>query len=125
MALDVEDEFLDAFAEDEISEIWIVFPDPQIKFNRRRKRLTSSAMLDKYNSLLKKEGIVHLKTDSLFLHGYTLGILESRLCTIIKSLHDIYGTFHNDPSLEIKTHYENMFLKQQQPITYLSFSFID
>jgi len=114
-----------AFAENEISEIWIVFPDPQIKFNRRRKRLTSPQMLDKFKSLLQKEGIVHLKTDSLFLHGYTLGVLETRLCNIIKSMHDIYGTFHNNPILEIKTHYENMFLKKQQPITYLSFSFVD
>ena len=124
--LRIQIEYLDyAFDENEISEIWITFPDPQIKFNRRRKRLTAPLMLDKYRFLLKQKGVVHLKTDSLFLHGYTLGLLDGKSYCIIKSVHDVHGMFHDDPRLDIKTHYESMFLKKNQPITYLSFSFID
>ena len=118
-------EYLDyAFDENEISEIWITFPDPQIKFNRRSKRLTSPLMLAKYKFLLQNKGVIHLKTDSLFLYGYTLGILETKSYCIIKSIHDVHGMFHSDPRLDIKTYYESIFLKKNQPITYLSFSFV-
>tara|TARA_B110000444_G_scaffold231324_1_gene239187 strand:+ start:691 stop:1359 length:669 start_codon:yes stop_codon:yes gene_type:complete len=118
-------EYLDyAFDENEISEIWITFPDPQIKFNRRSKRLTSPLMLAKYKFLLQNKGVVHLKTDSLFLYGYTLGLLERKSYCIIKSIHDVHGIFHSDPRLDIKTYYESIFLKKNQPITYLSFSFV-
>lgn len=118
-------EYLDyAFDENEISEIWITFPDPQIKFNRRSKRLTSPLMLAKYKFLLQNKGVVHLKTDSLFLYGYTLGLLERKSYCIIKSIHDVHGMFHSDPRLDIKTYYESIFLKKNQPITYLSFSFV-
>ena len=64
------------FSEKEVSEIWITFPDPQIKYRRRKKRLTSINMLNRYQKVLKEKGLIHLKTDSQFLHGYTLGILE-------------------------------------------------
>lgn len=118
-------EYLEAiFAKDEISEIWLTFPDPQIKFNRRKKRLTHPSKLKKYKTILNQKGIINLKTDSIFLHGYTLGILELGPYKIIKSMHDIYNTFYNDQRLDIKTHYEKMFLHKNLPISYLSFSFL-
>ena len=125
MFLRIQIEYLEyAFSSGEIDEIWITFPDPQIKYNRRKKRLTSPAMLEMYRKLLKKNGVVHLKTDSLFLHGYTLGLLENGKYKIHKTMHDIYNSYHNNNILSIKTHYENIFLNNNQPITYLSFSFI-
>ena len=60
------------FEENEIDEIWITFPDPQIKLNRTKHRLTNPEMLNIYKNIIKKKGIIHLKTDSEFLYGYTL-----------------------------------------------------
>ena len=118
-------DYIDAlFGKNEISEIWITFPDPQIKFNRRKKRLTHPLFLQKYKSILKLEGVVHLKTDSMFLHGYTLGILDSSSYKIHNSMYDVYNTFHNDSRLNIQTYYETLFLTKEQPISYLSFSFL-
>ena len=115
-------EFL--FDKNEVSEIWITFPDPQIKFNRRKKRLTCPRFLKVYNQILKKGGSVHLKTDSQFLHGYTLALLESGPYNILKSMHDIYSVPFFDDRLNIKTHYEKMFLSKNTPITYIHFSFL-
>ena len=64
------------FDKNEIDEIWITFPDPQLKFRRSSKRLTHPNFLMKYNKILKKSGVIHLKTDNQFLHAYTLGILD-------------------------------------------------
>ena len=65
--------------QNEISEIWITFPDPQIKHKRQSKRLTHPNFLKKYNQFLKKDSTIHLKTDSAFLYGYTLGIIQGRI----------------------------------------------
>ena len=117
-------EYIDSlFSNNEIHEIWITFPDPQMKFNRRKKRLTYPTMLNKYKKILKREGVVNLKTDSMFLHGYTLGVLEQGPYSIITAMHVIYNNYHEDKRLSIKTHYENLFLAKNQPISYLSFSF--
>ena len=63
------------FEKMEVDEIWITFPDPQLKKRRANKRLTHPDFLKKYNSILKKDGLIHLKTDSQFLHGFTLGVI--------------------------------------------------
>ena len=112
------------FSENEIHEIWITFPDPQIKFNRRKKRLTYINMLEKYKQILQPNGVVNLKTDSLFLHGYTLGLLENGPYQIIKTTHDLYNSDCVDNRLNIKTYYENQFLNKNKTITYLAFSFL-
>jgi tRNA (guanine-N7-)-methyltransferase len=64
------------FAENEVDEIWITFPDPQIKYKRTKHRMTNSEFLQKYKKILKKDGVINLKTDSEFMHGYTLGLLH-------------------------------------------------
>jgi tRNA (guanine-N7-)-methyltransferase len=118
-------EYLESiFDKDEIYELWITFPDPQIKFNRRKKRLTSLKFLEMYKNILISNGCVHLKTDSMFLHGYTLGLLENGPFNILKSIHDIYGLAKIDKRLNIKTYYEKMFLEKKQAISYLKFSFL-
>ena len=80
-------------------------------------------MLNRYKKVLKEKGLIHLKTDSQFLHGYTLGILEKLKAKVLLSSHDIYKGNVNceDPILNIKTFYEHIFLKNKQPITYICF----
>ena len=109
------------FAQGEVSEIWITFPDPQIKYKRGHKRLTSQLMLDRYRNILSKDGKIHLKTDSAFLHGYTLGIIHGEGHKIIDATHDLYTTRVGNDLLSIRTHYESIFLKQGYPITYICF----
>jgi tRNA (guanine-N7-)-methyltransferase len=108
----------------EVSEIWLTFPDPQIKYQRRKHRLTNPTFLDLYKKIMNSKGIVHLKTDSEFLHGYTLGLLEGMSIIPLNSNHDIYKNL-NAPEevINIKTHYENIFSEQNKNISYLSFKF--
>ena len=112
------------FGNDEIHEIWLTFPDPQIKFQRRKHRLINPVFLELYKKILNKNGVIHLKTDSEFLHGYTLGLLENSNIKPLFSNHDIYKN-NNAPTevLDIKTHYEKLFLEENKNISYLSFSF--
>ena len=111
------------FGPAEVSEIWITFPDPQIKYKRTKHRMTNLKFLDKYRGILGPNGKVHLKTDSEFMHGYTLGILHASGIPVLYSNHDIY---HNSgapgDALEIQTFYEEQFLEQGKAITYLTFS---
>ena len=107
------------FAPSEISEIWITFPDPQPK--KYYKRLTSTRFLGYYQKLLKQNGFIHLKTDSQELFTYTkqlveLNNLETEICT-----NDLYNAGIADHVLSIKTFYEQQFLQQGKPITYIKF----
>ncbi|MDR2292850.1 MAG: tRNA (guanosine(46)-N7)-methyltransferase TrmB [Prevotellaceae bacterium] len=107
------------FAENEISEIWITFADPQLK--RSRKRLTGIMFLNRYKKILTNNGIIHLKTDSRFLHEYTLELVQQNSLKIIEVNNDIYGSNSADDILSIKTFYELQFLEQGFAITYLAF----
>lgn len=112
------------FIPGEVDEIWITFPDPQIKYKRTKHRLTNPSFLNSYQKVLKPQGQVHLKTDSEFLHGYTLGLLQGMGITPDYTHHDIYGNPHAPKHVtEIQTHYEKLFLKDNKDITYLSFRF--
>lgn len=110
------------FAQNEVSEIWITFPDPQLKFKRTKHRMTNSIFLRKYKDILKPDGLIHLKTDSEFMHGYTLGLLQGMGHKILYSNHDIYKN-EGAPAevLEIQTFYEKQYLEIDKPITYLQF----
>ena len=112
------------FEKNEIDEIWLTFPDPQIKFQRRKHRLTNTKFLSIYKNILNDSGIIHLKTDSEFLHGYTLGKLEEMSIKPIVSNHDIYKNL-NAPveATQIQTHYEKIYLNEGKKITYLNFKF--
>lgn len=110
------------FGTKEISEIWITFPDPQIKYKRTKHRLTNQAFLMKYRHVLKDGGVLHLKTDSEFLHGYTLGLLHGMEQEVLYANHDVY---RNEGSPEevtgIQTFYEKQYLEAGKPITYIRF----
>lgn len=112
------------FAAGEVGEIWITFPDPQIKYKRTKHRMTNPVFLDRYKSVLGAEGCVHLKTDSEYMHGYTLGLLQGLGLPIDYANHDVYKNAGAPPEvLEIQTFYENQYLAQNKPITYLRFRF--
>ena len=119
-------ELVDCFFDrDEVDEIWITFPDPQIKYRRTKHRMTHPDFLERYKKILKKDGIMHLKTDSEFLHGYTLGLLQGAGHEIISAHHDIYGAPEYEPGTpllrEIKTYYEGLFFAKGKTITYIKF----
>lgn len=110
------------FAENEVDEIWITFPDPQIKYTRTKHRLTNAEFLKKYDTVLKPEGIVNLKTDSEFMHGYTLGLLHGAGHEILYAHHDIYKNFHAPEEVTAtQTFYESQYLETGKPITYIKF----
>jgi len=112
------------FDENEVDEIWITFPDPQIKYKRTKHRLTNEEFLDKYKRVLKPDGFVHLKTDSEFMHGYTLGLLHGLDVTIEYAHHDVYGTDTAPKEVTaIQTFYENQYLETGKKITYVRFTF--
>lgn len=110
------------FSENEVDEIWITFPDPQIKYKRTKHRMTNAAFLDLYKKILQPAGIVNLKTDSEFMHGYTLGLLHGLGHEVLYANHDIYK---NEGSPEvvtaIQTFYEKQYLEVNKPITYIRF----
>ena len=115
-------EFIEyCFAKSEVDEIWITFPDPQIKKKRAKNRLTHPLFLERYSNILQDKGLIHLKTDSQFLHGYTLGIIEGHQHHLEDAEHDIYNAILQRDNMEIKTHYEQLFLEKNMPITYLRF----
>jgi tRNA (guanine-N7-)-methyltransferase len=111
------------FAVNEISEIWITFPDPQIKYKRTKHRMTNAIFLEKYKKILKQNGLVHLKTDSEFMHGYTIGLLHGLGIKINYANHDVYKN-EGAPKevLNIKTFYEQQYLAKNKAITYLQFT---
>ncbi|CAN5231380.1 tRNA (guanosine(46)-N7)-methyltransferase TrmB [soil metagenome] len=115
-------DFINAvFDEREVDEIWLTFSDPQKE--KPRKRLTSPLFLVRYAHLLKPSGIIHLKTDSILLHEYTLEVIEEEGHSIIECSNDIYGD--GNPKAEIlttiQTAYEKRFLGEGMKITYVSF----
>ncbi len=110
------------FNENEINEIWITFPDPQIKYKRTKHRLTNSNFLQRYKKILKSDGLMHLKTDSEFMHGYTLGLLHGEGHDVLYANHDVY---HNEGAPEevisLQTFYEKQYLVENKRITYIQF----
>jgi len=111
-----------AFAKAEISEIWITFPDPQIKYKRTKHRLTNTQFLQRYKNILVEDGVINLKTDSEFMHGYTLGLLHGEGHEILEANHDVYKNDYSPQEVVgIQTFYENQYLEKGKPITYIKF----
>lgn len=117
-------ELLDsAFGPGEVAELWITFPDPQIKFKRTKHRMTNPDFLERYSRFLAPHGRIHLKTDSEFMHGYTLGLLHGSGRPVHYANHDIYRLGGApEEATQIQTFYEKQYLEQGKAITYLSFS---
>ena len=110
------------FAENEVDEIWITFPDPQIKYKRTKHRMTNSEFLQKYKKILKPDGVVNLKTDSEFMHGYTLGLLHGEGHEVLQANHDVYKNDYSPKEVTgMQTFYEKQYLEQGKPITFIKF----
>lgn len=109
------------FAPGEVSEIWITFPDPQMK--KVNKRLTGTRFLSNYKNVLKDNGIVHLKTDSPFLYTYTAQLVKINNLPVEVNTSDLYasGSELVDDILGIKTYYEQQWLSRGLTIKYLKF----
>jgi len=107
------------FGENEVNEIWLTFPDPQMK--RTRKRLTSTRFIELYRKFLKPGGIIHLKTDSNFQYQYTLEMISANGFEIVSNDPYIYEKESIDPSLQIKTFYEQQWIDRGITIKYISF----
>jgi tRNA (guanine-N7-)-methyltransferase len=109
------------FAENEVSELWLTFSDPQMK--KASKRLTSTFFMERYRRFLVDGGLINVKTDSNFLATYTKYMVERNSLPLLACTFDLYGEPDADPSLtEIRTYYEGMWLERGIPIKYLKFA---
>jgi tRNA (guanine-N7-)-methyltransferase len=109
------------FDENEIDEIWLTFPDPQIRKSDEKKRLTSQVFLNRYEKITKDGGLIHLKTDNQLLATYTLEILKKTNYELILSSFDIYRSEYEGPAKMFRTFYEYKFLERGIPIKYIQF----
>ena len=113
-------QILNYFAKDEVSEIWIIFPDPFLK--KESNRLTHPRFLHHYQQILKSGGTINLKTDSKELYDFTLETITDQGCTIHTNIADVYGKGRATGPLSIQTFYEKMHLADNRTIYFLSFS---
>lgn len=109
------------FGSEEVDEIWITFPDPQIKTRRAKKRLAGPVFLNQYRKFINPAGIIHLKTDSIELFEYTSRIIGINSLEVLHSSRDLYSWSPDNEILGIRTHYEQIFLDQGKKITYTAF----
>ncbi len=110
------------FAEEEIEEIWITFPDPFLKNGSSNKRLTATRYLDAYKQVTKSGSTLHLKTDSTPLFEFSLRSLRDNRCTVEEKIDDIYDDEEKHEDLYIKTNYEKKHLADNRIIKYVRFS---
>ncbi len=117
-------EFINAFFEQgEVDEIWLTFPDPQMK--KVTKRLTSTYFLQRYLKFIKSKGLIHLKTDSNFLYTYTNEMVKENAFKVNVNETDLYNSDFQDEILTIQTYYERKWLGQGLAIKYLQFELVD
>jgi tRNA (guanine-N7-)-methyltransferase len=115
------------FAPNEVAEIWITFPDPQMK--KATKRLTSTYFMQRYRQLLQQDGLIHLKTDSPFLYTYTQALVKENKYALLVDTADLYntelssGVESRESDIEearaLQTHYEHQWLDRGLTIKYL------
>jgi len=112
----------DYFAGGEVDEIWITFPDPQLRISKAKKRLTHPRFLRLYNQVLKPGGFIHLKTDSPDLYLFTKLVAELYALNIVEDVDHVYEQPVIKEQLKIKTHYENLDIAESKKIHYLKFT---
>ncbi len=109
------------FDTDEIDEIWITFPDPQVRDGKAKKRLTHPRFLNLYKNILKKGGTIHLKTDNTLLYEFTKEVIEELCLPVIRQSANLYTAPFLDEYLSIKTTYEKIFTEKGEKIKYIQF----
>jgi tRNA (guanine-N7-)-methyltransferase len=110
------------FGEGEVDEIWITFPDPQLRISKAKKRLTHPRFLRLYQQILKKGGRIHLKTDSPDLYEFTKKVIGMYDCSIMEDMGDVHASKDIPDVLKIKTHYESLDIAGSNRIHYLQFT---
>ena len=111
----------DYFAKGEVSEIWLTFPDPQLKVNRAKKRLTHPRFLRLYQTIMGHNGIVHLKTDSPDLYHFTKLVIQLFDLELVNDVDHVHANEPVSDELKIQTHYEKLDIAQSNRIHYLTF----
>ena len=109
------------FAPAEVDEIWITFPDPQLRVSKAKKRLTHPKFLRLYQQVLRPGGRVHLKTDSPDLYNFTKKVIDMYGCTVHQDLGDVYAEPGIARELQIKTHYESLDIANSKRVHYICF----
>ena len=112
----------DYFAPGEVEQIWITFPDPQLRPSKAKKRLTHPRFLRIYKTVLIENGLIHLKTDSPALYDFTKKVIALYQLNILEDSSDIYKLSRLKAELMIKTHYENLDIAKSRKLHYLRFS---
>lgn len=112
----------DYFSAGEVAEIWITFPDPQLRASKQKKRLTHPRFLRIYQHILKSDGVVHLKTDSPHLYTFTKQVIQLYNLRLITDNDNVYAGENITPELGIQTHYEKMDIAKSNAIYYLQFA---
>jgi len=115
------DQVNEYFLKDEVNEIWITFPDPQLRKSKAKKRLTHPKFLRLYQQFLKQEGHIHLKTDSPDLYNFTKSVIKLYDLELLADYNDVYAMPHLNNELKIKTHYEALDIAQSNRVHYLQF----
>jgi tRNA (guanine-N7-)-methyltransferase len=115
-------QIINYFAPGEVSEIWIIFPDPFLRKGKAKNRLTHARFLHAYQQFLRPGGRINLKTDSIELYNFTLETIEEQGCLIHENIADIYGKGVATGPLAIQTFYEKMHLAEGRTIYFISFS---
>lgn len=115
------DKINDYFAPAEVQDIWITFPDPQLRMSKAKKRLTHPKFLRMYQRLLAPGGSIHLKTDSPALYGFTKLVIGLYELELLADYDDVYGLTDRPKELDIQTHYEKLDIAQSNRVHYLSF----
>jgi tRNA (guanine-N7-)-methyltransferase len=110
------------FNVNEVSEIWITFPDPQLRYSKAKKRLTHPAFLKLYKTILQHDGKIHLKTDSPDLYNFTKAVIELHQLVLISDIDDVYKNGEPSAELNIKTYYESLDIANSKKIFYLCFT---
>lgn len=116
------DKIVEFFGKGEVDELWITFPDPQLRISKSKKRLTHPKFLRLYQQVLKQGGKIHLKTDSPDLYQFTKRVIELYNCEVITDYDNIYALDEPSSELKIKTHYESLDIAQSNRVHYLCFS---
>jgi tRNA (guanine-N7-)-methyltransferase len=115
------DKITNYFSANEVSEIWITFPDPQLRLSKAKKRLTHPKFLRLYQQLLQADGIINLKTDSPDLYNFTKTVINLFELPLLVDYGDAYHEQEIDKELLIKTYYESLDIAKSSRIHYLKF----
>jgi tRNA (guanine-N7-)-methyltransferase len=116
------DRIAEYFSKDEVEEIWITFPDPQLRISKTKKRLTHPKFLRLYQQFLQEGGKIHLKTDSPDLYRFTKKVIDAYGLILQEDSDHVFAATDIKPELQIKTHYESLDIAGSNRIHYLSFS---